>query len=302
LIWTHHAIVLAFFFAVGAAVGSFLNVCICRIPARMNLLWPPSRCPSCASTIAARDNVPIFGWLALRGRCRSCGGLISPRYPLVEALVGVLFAAAYPAVLAGLPGDLLDSGLDLAVARVALLALLIALLITSVFIGYDTGQVPRRLSIAGMILGLGLGTILPGARPDTSIVPTPAAGFAVGALGLLLSGALAELSRRMARRIGHPEAIGRDDVALLAMIGAFVGWPGAIPFLLVAAVLAGLRVAPIFRRCAFSSTIGTAALILLLVRPLLEPRPTPGPASFRYDRPVPVVIHGFAGNPRPSAR
>ncbi len=64
MIWTHHAIIVAFLLAVGAAVGSFLNVCIYRIPARINLLWPPSHCPGCGSAIAARDNVPILGWLA----------------------------------------------------------------------------------------------------------------------------------------------------------------------------------------------------------------------------------------------
>jgi leader peptidase (prepilin peptidase)/N-methyltransferase len=256
-----------------------LNVCIYRIPARINLLWPPSRCPGCTSAIAARDNVPIFGWLALRGRCRSCGRSISARYPLVEALIAVLFAAAYPAVLASLPGDVLDSGLELAAARLLLHALLIALVTTAAFIAHDTGQVPRRLTVVGMMIGLALGTVLPGARSATPIVATPADGFAVGVLGLLLGDALGRLARLAARVVGRPEAIGRDDVALLAMLGAFLGWPGAIPILLVAAVLAALRAAAVFRRFAFSSTIGAAALILLLFRPLLESRPTPERAS-----------------------
>jgi leader peptidase (prepilin peptidase)/N-methyltransferase len=288
LSWTHHAMVLAFLFAVGAAVGSFLNVCIYRIPARINLLWPPSRCPGCASAIAARDNVPILGWLALRGRCRSCGRSISARYPLVEALIAVLFAAAYPAVLASLPGDLLDSGLELAAARFLLDALLIALVITAAFVAHDTGRVPLRLSVAGMLIGLVLGTVLPGARTATQIVATPAAGFAIGALGMVLGGAAAWLACLAARVIGRPEAIGGDDVALLAMLGAFLGWPGAIPILLVAAILTGLRGAAVFRRFAFSPTIGAVALILLLFRPSMESRPAPERASPRRERPASI--------------
>jgi leader peptidase (prepilin peptidase)/N-methyltransferase len=299
LIWTHHAIIVAFLLAVGAAVGSFLNVCIYRIPARINLLWPPSHCPGCGSAIAARDNVPIFGWLALRGRCRSCGRSISARYPLVEALIAVLFAAAYPAVLASLPGDLLDAGLELAAARLLLHALLIALVITAAFIAHDTGRVPRRLSVAGMMIGLALGTVLPGARAATPIVATPIAGFAIGALGLLVGGALARLACLTARVVGRPEAIGRDDVALLAMLGAFLGWPGAIPILLVAAVLTALRGAAVFRRFAFGPTIGAAALILLLFRPLMESRPTPERAPLGRERPASIEgpEHPFGERP-----
>ncbi|HMB04483.1 MAG TPA: prepilin peptidase, partial [Isosphaeraceae bacterium] len=257
--WTHHAIVLAFLFGLGAAVGSFLNVCIYRIPARMSLLRPPSRCPRCASAIAPRDNVPILGWLALRGRCRSCRLPISVRYPLVEALAGVLFAAAYPAVLASAPGDLLDAGIDLAVARLLHHALLVALVITAAFIGHDTGNVPRRLTVTGMALGLALGTVLPAARPEGAMARTPGGGFAVGAFGLLLGVSLAQLARLVARRTGHPEAIGGDDGALLAMIGAFLGGRVILPILLIAAVLVCLctALAP-GRLLAFRSYLGTA--------------------------------------------
>lgn len=301
--WTHHAIVLAFLFGLGAAVGSFLNVCIYRIPTRMSLLRPPLRCPRCASAIAPRDNVPILGWLALRGRCRSCRLPISVRYPLVEALAGVLFAAAYPAVLASAPGDLLDTGIDLAVARLLHHALLVALVITAALIGHDTGHVPRRLTITGMTLGLALGTVLPAARPEGAMARTPGDGFAVGAFGLLLGGSLVQLARLVARRTGHPEAIGGDDGALLAMIGAFLGGRVILPILLIVAVLVCLRTALAPGRLrAFRSYLGTAALILLLARPFLEPgvgvRSPPSPAG----RHVPLVPQGFPGDSRPSTR
>ena len=82
-------------FIVGTVVGSFLNVCIYRIPWEKSVIWPGSRCPMCSNPIAVRDNVPVLGWLALRGECRNCGAPISMRYPLVELLVGLLFLAAY---------------------------------------------------------------------------------------------------------------------------------------------------------------------------------------------------------------
>ncbi len=79
------------FFTLGACLGSFLNVVIDRLPAGLKLASPPSRCPTCETRIERRDNVPILGWLRLRGRCRACGSNISPRYPIIEFIVGLLF-------------------------------------------------------------------------------------------------------------------------------------------------------------------------------------------------------------------
>src|SRR6202035_4878692 len=93
--WWTDVVVGLWLFAIGTVVGSFLNVCIYRIPWQKSVIWPGSRCPSCHSAIAARDNIPIVSWFALRGECRACGAPISARYPLVEALVGFLFLGAY---------------------------------------------------------------------------------------------------------------------------------------------------------------------------------------------------------------
>ena len=82
-------------FVIGTVVGSFLNVCIYRIPWEKSVIWPGSRCPRCWTPIAGRDNIPIVSWLALRGECRSCGLRISARYPLVELLVGLLFLGLF---------------------------------------------------------------------------------------------------------------------------------------------------------------------------------------------------------------
>src|SRR5262245_38543973 len=83
------------FFVLGTVVGSFVNVCIYRLPWEKSVVWPGSRCPSCFDAIAARDNIPVVSWFALRGECRNCGSSISIRYPLIEGLVGVLFLGAF---------------------------------------------------------------------------------------------------------------------------------------------------------------------------------------------------------------
>lgn len=80
-----------FVFILGACIGSFLNVVVYRLPAGLSLLWPPSRCPHCGHRLGKQENIPILGWLWLRGRCRWCKALISPRYPLVEAITALLF-------------------------------------------------------------------------------------------------------------------------------------------------------------------------------------------------------------------
>src|SRR6266851_7238734 len=84
-----------FFFLFGIVIGSFLNVCISRIPEGLSIVAPSSRCPRCLTPIKPYDNVPILGWLWLRGKCRSCGLPISPMYPLIELATGLLFAAAF---------------------------------------------------------------------------------------------------------------------------------------------------------------------------------------------------------------
>jgi leader peptidase (prepilin peptidase)/N-methyltransferase len=101
----HHAILAVLWAILGSCLGSFLNVCIYRIPRRMSLLRPRSRCPHCGAAILARHNVPVLGWLVLRGRCRDCRRGISPRYPAIELAVGVLFALPYVIAVACCSGD-----------------------------------------------------------------------------------------------------------------------------------------------------------------------------------------------------
>ena len=100
-----HVVLILFWTVLGACVGSFLNVCVYRIPRRMSVLRPRSRCPRCGFAILARHNVPVLGWLILRGRCRDCRGPIPGRYPAVELGVGLLFASPYILAVSLYRGD-----------------------------------------------------------------------------------------------------------------------------------------------------------------------------------------------------
>jgi prepilin signal peptidase PulO-like enzyme (type II secretory pathway) len=107
--WAQHLIVASFLFVLGASCGSFLNVCLYRIPLGASVLRPASRCPRCGRSIALYDNIPILGWLLLRGRCRACSQPISARYPVVEALCGLLPASGYLLAQAVIGGDPLEA-------------------------------------------------------------------------------------------------------------------------------------------------------------------------------------------------
>jgi leader peptidase (prepilin peptidase)/N-methyltransferase len=201
---------LAFF--LGASIGSFLNVCIYRIPADESVVRPGSRCPHCHTPIAWYDNVPIVSWLVLAGRCRSCGASIAGRYPLVEAATGALALLALWR-LGPTPAALV------AFAFTAML-----LLIT--FIDFDHLFIPDEVSLPGVLVGLAL-SALPGGI-----------GLANAAIGAALGGGLLWLVAWGYERSTGTEGMGFGDVKLLAMIGAFLGWQ-AIPIILIVASIAG---------------------------------------------------------------
>ena len=133
---------LIFAFICGAVVGSFLNVCIHRVPAGASIVSPPSHCPQCGTPIRSRDNVPLLSYLLLRGRCRACGTRISLRYPVVEALTGIL--SALVAYRVGWSPLLAVDGL------------LIAALIAISFIDFDHQIIPDVITLPGMLIGLSL--------------------------------------------------------------------------------------------------------------------------------------------------
>lgn len=217
------------FFVIGTVVGSFLNVCIYRIPWQKSVVWPGSRCPRCLTAIAGRDNIPILSWIALRGECRQCGAPISIRYPLVEALMGVLFLAAYFVDVIVPP----RAPWEFPAARLVAASyhgLLLALLVAATFIDYDYWEIPPRITDTGIFLGLGVGALFPQVRPAPASWPgmTHFQGLWIGFLGLVVGAGLTQLVRASAGFVFRREAMGGGDVWLMAVIGAFLGWQAAV--------------------------------------------------------------------------
>jgi len=186
----------------GAVVGSFLNVVVRRLPRGESLVHPRSRCPSCGTPIAGYDNIPIFSWLVLRGRCRHCQAPISPRYPAVELLTAVTFAAVV--LVGGLDDDL--------VLELPFVAALIAL----AGIDYDHKLLPNRIVYPLAIWGL-VATVLVD-RDD--LVEHLVAG--AGAFLFLFLAVLA-----------YPRGMGMGDVKLAGAMGLYLG-VSVIPALLIA--------------------------------------------------------------------
>ncbi|MEZ6061067.1 MAG: prepilin peptidase [Planctomycetaceae bacterium] len=176
-------------FILGTCIGSFLNVVIYRMPAGLALGKPKSRCPGCETPLAARDNIPVLGWLLLKGRCRYCGMRISPRYPIIEATVGFIFLGLLfveiasgggnlpvrpVSVIHGNPIDqiLMSGQWDLAGIYLFHCSWL-TLVLATVMIGYDGHHPPRRLLVFGIALAIVAGTVWPEIRPVGAIEPRP---------------------------------------------------------------------------------------------------------------------------------
>ncbi|SDL45168.1 type 4 prepilin peptidase 1 Aspartic peptidase. MEROPS family A24A [Geoalkalibacter ferrihydriticus] len=206
---------LIFSFVLGAVVGSFLNVCIYRIPEGLSVVSPGSRCPHCERPIRWYQNIPLLSWLVLRGRCAHCGAGISMRYPLVETLCGVLFL-----------GVLWKFGLH---AVTPVYWLLGAALIVITFIDLDHQIIPDAISLPGIVIGFGCSFAVPWVSWLDSLL-----GILVGGGSLLLVAMVYEF-------LTKKEGMGGGDIKLLAMIGAFLGWQAVFPIIFISS-LAGTAV------------------------------------------------------------
>ena len=225
-LWQVHLIYGVGLFLIGTVVGSFLNVCIYRIPWEKSVIWPGSHCPRCLAEIEARDNVPILGWLFLRGACRSCHAAISPRYPLIELMIGVLFTTTY--FIDGVFTREYVRDDHVLLVRVLYHVLLIAFLVTITFIDADLTIVPAGVTNLGIALGLTIGAIFPGIRPVPNAATSWAGGLWAGVLGMLVGGLLIAVVRVVGGLVFRREAMGSGDIHILAMIGVFLGWQAAV--------------------------------------------------------------------------
>ena len=195
----------------GGIIGSFLNVCIYRLPREKSIVSPPSSCPACEKRIEWYDNMPLISYLFLKGRCRHCGNRISARYPLVESITAVFFVLLYGKY--GL-------SLELPVGM-----LFVSLLIVISFIDLDFKIIPDALSIGGAVAGL----FLAFARPLFS--------YLSAVYGILLGGGILFAIAFIYQLVTKREGMGGGDIKLLAMIGAFCGIQGVVFSLMTGSLL-----------------------------------------------------------------
>lgn len=238
-------VVVAGAFILGALIGSFLNVCIYRIPAGESIVSPGSRCPRCHTPIRWYHNLPVLSWILLKGRCAYCGAPFSVRYPLIEALTGLLFAlflyrfGFHPATLVSW--------------------LLVAVLVTISFIDLDHQIIPDVISLPGIPLGFLCSFAFPWMSWQSSL------------LGILLGGGVLLAIALGYEWLTRQEGMGLGDVKLLAMLGAFLGAPAILPIIFLASIMGTLVGVPMMlikrsgRKLAlpFGPFLATAALLYL---------------------------------------
>lgn len=220
--------------AIGMSIGSFLNVVIYRLPANLSLVHPPSRCPQCFTRLKKRENVPVFGWIFLRGRCAHCQSRISIRYPLIEAVTGILFLIVF--LMFGISLQTLGYWFFLSV----LLAL--------AMIDLDTMTLPNPLTQTGLVAGLIFQAI-------TGFLSTGIIGaighLMAGVIGVIIAIWLLDAIAILGSAILGQAAMGAGDSKLMAMMGAWLGWK----LMLIAGFLA----------CAIGVLVGGGAIALGLL-------------------------------------
>lgn len=231
----------------GLIVGSFLNVCIGRLPAGESIVTPRSRCPKCRRLIEWYDNIPVVSYLVLNGRCRWCRAPISLRYPLVELATSAAFVTQ---------GVMFFDQPMLLASRIVLTALLIALFGTDL----ETQRLPNVLTIPGTVVGLAFSVVVP-------------PGIVASLIGAALGAAILLAIRWGWHRATGVDAMGLGDVKMLAMTGAFLGWRQVVVVLFLASVvgaLVGVALAASGRRSMqsrlpFGTFLAAAAFVASLV-------------------------------------
>lgn len=243
-----------YMFAFGAVVGSFLNVCIARLPEKKSLVRPGSRCPTCENPIRWYDNIPIISFAFLRGKCRKCGSPISWQYPVVELLTAILFV-------------LLMQHFTNMVALLIYVVFTCSLVVIT-FIDLKHYIIPDEISITGIFVGLGL-SLLPARMAGGQLV---SASFLDSLIGCVSGGGILYLTACFSLLVFKKEGMGGGDIKLLGMIGAFLGWKLALMTIVLSAILgAAVGVALILLRLKkrsdyipFGPYIALAAVLALM--------------------------------------
>ena len=198
-------------FVAGLVVGSFLNVCIYRLPLGRSVVYPPSSCPACGHRIRPWHNIPVISYVLLLGRCASCGGRISPVYPAVELLNALLYA-----------GALYRFGLT---AHALIVMALASSLIVAAFIDLRHRIIPNEITYPGIPAGLLLGPL------------AFHTGFLNSLLGVLVGGGLLFGISFLVSLVIRKESLGFGDVKLMAMVGGFLGWRSALLTIFIGSAL-----------------------------------------------------------------
>lgn len=205
-VWTLMGLVL------GLMAGSFANVCIVRLPEERSVVFPPSHCPSCETPIRAYDNIPVLSYLVLKGRCRACGRPISPLYPVVEAVTGLLMAAVF-----------WRFGVSWACL---IFAWVIPALVVITVIDIQHQIIPDKITLPGIVFGVAAGWYLNG-WVDTLI-------------GLVLGSGLFTLLAEVWLRARGIQAMGGGDIKYIAAAGALLGWQQVLLIIFLASLLGGV--------------------------------------------------------------
>jgi len=244
----------AFSAVFGLIFGSFLNVCIYRVPRDLSVVMPRSFCPECGERIAWFDNVPVFSFVLLRGRCRSCAERIPWRYPLVEIVTAALFAAVaarYGWTLPGLKWTLFE-----------------ALTVVLFWTDLEERILPDEFTLGGSVLGLAIASVVPvnGGIFDWLLPhwPRPVLSLLIAVLCASAFALPFWLLGRLYERVRQADAFGLGDVKLLALLGVFLGWNLGVNAMLIGFVsgaVGGLVYAVVTRRSIRTTSLPLGAFL-----------------------------------------
>lgn len=225
-------------FIIGAVFGSFLNVCIYRLPRKLSIITPRSHCPECQHLIPWYDNIPILSYILLRGRCRFCDARIAPTYLIVEVITAVVFLTIF-----------MKFGFSV---KLPIYLVFFCLLIIITFIDLERQLIPDVIAIPGIIVGIATSFFTVSLR--SSLL-----GAATGALVIV---ALAVIGKAILKK----EAMGGGDIRLLAMIGSFLGWVDVLSVLFIGSFIGlifGLSMRQ--RELPFGPYLAAAAFIVIMM-------------------------------------